>query len=90
MAASLWLVDNSIHVIFPAIFALLVGFLVDLRNTHGRQLEQNRYLSGLGQAAAVIVHDLKNPLLNVKAAIRRLEMGTITCEEDDDSSKRGN
>jgi two-component system, NtrC family, sensor histidine kinase HydH len=80
--ASLWLVDNSIHVIFPAIFALLVGFLVDLKNSHRAQLEQNRYLSGLGQAAAVIVHDLKNPLLNVKAAIRRLEIGTITCEEE--------
>ena len=80
--ASLWLVDNSIHVIFPAIFALLVGFLVDLKNTHRGQSEQNRYLSGLGQAAAVIVHDLKNPLLNVKAAIRRLEMGRITCEEE--------
>jgi signal transduction histidine kinase len=79
--ASLWFVDNSIHIIFPAIFALLVGFLVDLRNAHRRQLEQNRYLSGLGQAAAVIVHDLKNPLLNLKAAIRRLETGTTTCEQ---------
>ena len=79
--ASLWLVDNSIHIIFPALFALLVGFLVDLKNAHGRQLEQNRYLSGLGQAAAVIVHDLKNPLLNVKAAVKRLERGTSACEQ---------
>ena len=79
--ASLWLVDNSIHVIFPALFALLIGFLVDLKNTHRRQLEEHRYLSGLGQAAAVIVHDLKNPLLNLKAAIRRLEKGTLTGEQ---------
>ena len=79
--ASLWLVDNSIHIIFPALFALLIGFLVDLKNAHRRQLEEHRYLSGLGQAAAVIVHDLKNPLLNLKAAIRRLEMGTTTCEQ---------
>ncbi len=79
--ASLWLLDNSIHVIFPAVFALLIGFLMDLRSTHGRELEEHRYLSGLGQAAAVIVHDLKNPLLNLKAAIKRLARGTITCEE---------
>jgi signal transduction histidine kinase len=79
--ASLWLVDNSIHIIFPVLFALLVGFLMDLKNARGRQLEENRYLSGLGQAAAVIVHDLKNPLLNVKAAIKRLERGTSACEQ---------
>ena len=79
--ASLWLIDNSIHIIFPAMFALLIGFLVDVKNARERQLEQNRYLSGLGQAAAVIVHDLKNPLLNLKAAIRRLEIGTTTCEQ---------
>jgi signal transduction histidine kinase len=54
---------------------------VDLRNAHRRQLEQNRYLSGLGQAAAVLVHDLKNPLLNINAAIRRLEKGTSSSEE---------
>lgn len=79
--ASLWLLDNSIHVIFPAMFALLIGFFVDLKNSSRKQLEEHRYLSGLGQAAAIIVHDLKNPLLNLKAAIRRLEKGTITCEE---------
>ncbi len=79
--ASLWLIDNSIHIIFPAIFALLVGFLVDLKNAHTRQLEEHQYLSGLGQAAAVLVHDLKNPLLNLKAAIRRLENKRATCEQ---------
>ena len=79
--ASLWLVDNSIHIIFPALFALLIGFLVDLKNAHRRQQEEHRYLSGLGQAAAVIVHDLKSPLFNLKAAARRLEMGTTTCEQ---------
>jgi two-component system, NtrC family, sensor histidine kinase HydH len=79
--ASLWLVDNSIHIIFPVIFALLIGFLVDLRNTSRRQFEQNRYLSGLGQAAAVIVHDLRNPILNIKAAMRRVEKGTISSKE---------
>lgn len=79
--ASLRLVDNSIHIIFPVIFALLIGFLVDLRNAHRKQLEQHRYLSGLGQAAAVLVHDLKNPLLNIKAAMRRCEKGAISLEE---------
>lgn len=79
--ASLRFVDDAIHVIFPAVFALLVGFLVDLRNAHRAQLEQNRYLSGLGQAAAVLVHDLKNPLLNIKAVIRRLEKGASSSEQ---------
>ena len=79
--ASLALLDNSIHVIFPAIFTLVIGFLIDLKNTHQRQLEEHRYLSGLGQAAAVIVHDLKNPLMSLKAAMRRLEKGTATGEQ---------
>ena len=79
--ASLWLVDNSIHLIFPAVLALLVGFLVDLRTAQRRQLEQNRYLSGLGQAAAVLVHDLKNPLINITAAIRRLERGASSPDQ---------
>lgn len=79
--ASLWLLDNSMHIIFPAMVALLIGFLMDLKNARGKQLEEHRYLSGLGQAAAVIVHDLKSPLLNLKAAIRRMEMGTTTREQ---------
>ncbi len=79
--ASLALLDDSIHVIFPAVFALVIGFLIDLKNTHQRQLEEHRYLSGLGQAAAVIVHDLKNPLINLKAALRRLEKGAAAGEQ---------
>jgi two-component system sensor histidine kinase HydH len=79
--ASLGLLDNSIHIIFPVIFALLIGFLVDLRSKIRRQLEEHRYLSGLGQAAAVLVHDLKNPLLTIKAAIKRFEKGAASPEE---------
>ncbi len=79
--ASLWLLDDSVHVILPVIFSLLIGFLVDLRNSNRRQLEQKTYLSGLGQASAVLVHDLKNPLLNVEAAMMRLEKGTSPPEQ---------
>jgi signal transduction histidine kinase len=79
--ASLWLLDNSIHIIFPAVFALLIGSLVDWRNASRRQLEEHRYLSGLGQAAAVLVHDLKSPLFAVKAAMRHLEKGASSSEE---------
>jgi two-component system, NtrC family, sensor histidine kinase HydH len=79
--ASMGLLDDSIHVAFPVILALLIGFLVDLRTRIRGQLEQHRYLSGLGQAAAVLVHDLKNPLLSIRADIRRFEKGTISSEE---------
>jgi len=79
--ASLALLDNSIHAVFPVLFALLIGFLVDLRSKNRRQLEEHRYLSGLGQAAAVLVHDLRNPLLTTKAALRRCEKGAISPDE---------
>jgi signal transduction histidine kinase len=73
--ASLWVLDNSLHIVFPAAFALLVGLLVDRERRHSRQLEKNLYLSGLGQATAILVHDLKNPLFIIKAVMRRLRHG---------------
>jgi signal transduction histidine kinase len=78
--ASLWFLDNSIHIIFPVIFSILIGSLVNMRNNSRRHLERNRYLSGLGQSAAILVHDLKNPLLTARAAIRRLEKGKSSLE----------
>ena len=79
--ASLWVLDNSLHIVFPAMFALLVGFLVDRERRHRRQLEKNLYLSGLGQATAILVHDLKNPLLTIKAVMRRFQHGRISLGE---------
>ncbi len=79
--ASLRVLDNSIHIVFPALFALLIGFLVDRERRRRRQFEKNRYLSGLGQANAVLVHDLRNPLLVIQAAIKRVRNGRAGCEE---------
>jgi signal transduction histidine kinase len=40
-----------------------------------KQLEKDRYLTGLGQAAATIVRDLKTPLLAILGFARRLQAG---------------
>lgn len=72
-----WLssVEHSIHVLFPAFFGLPVGFLVDLERKQRHELEKSRYLAGLGQAGAALVHDLKNPVLTIRGFASRIERG---------------
>lgn len=65
--------EHSIHIFFPALFGLLVGFFVDLERKLREELEKDRYLTGLGQAAAAIVHDLKNPVFIIRRFAGRIE-----------------
>ncbi len=55
------LAESSVHLLFSSVSACLVGFLVDRQRKQQRRSETERYLAGLGQAAATIVHDLRNP-----------------------------
>jgi two-component system sensor histidine kinase HydH len=67
------LIDRLLHLLFSGIFAFLAGFLIDRWRKYQRQLDESRYLAGLGQMAATIVHDLKNPLITISAFSRRIQ-----------------
>jgi signal transduction histidine kinase len=69
------LADRFLHLLFSGIFAFLAGFLIDRGRKYHKQLERDRYLAGLGQVAAMIVHDLRNPLISISAFARRIREG---------------
>ena len=69
----LFLTESSVHLLLSSVSACLVGFLVDRQRKHQRQTERERYLAGLGQATATIVHDLRNPLVTISSVARRME-----------------
>jgi len=67
--------DRILHLLFTGGFALLAGYLIERDKKNQKQLEKDRYLTGLGQSAATIVHDLKNPLITILGFARRLQAG---------------
>lgn len=71
----LFLMDNFVHLIFPGGVALVLGFFVDRERLYRKKLEKERYLSGLGQAAAAVVHDLKNPIFVITMSLARIREG---------------
>lgn len=68
-------INKLLHALISGLFAFLAGFLVDREKSIREQAEKDRYLAGLGQAAAAIVHDLKNPLISILGFARRLSRG---------------
>lgn len=76
------LAESSVHLLFSGVAAFLVGFLVDREKKREARSETERYLAGLGQAAATIVHDLRNPLLTISIAAKHIE-------EDKEEPKTG-
>jgi len=71
----LGVVDRALHILFSGFFAFLAGFFVERLKRQQIELERNRYLSNLGQVAATIVHDLKNPLITILGFARRIQEG---------------
>lgn len=69
------LLDRLLHLLFSGVFAFLAGFLIDRGRNYQKQLEKDRYLAGLGQVAAIIVHDLRNPIISISAFARRIREG---------------
>ena len=67
--------DRILHLLFSGIFAFLAGFFVERMKRQQKEAERNRYLSNLGQVAATIVHDLKNPLITILGFTRRIKEG---------------
>lgn len=68
-------VDRALHLLFSGVFAFFAGFFVERLKRQQKELERNRYLSNLGQVAATIVHDLKNPLITILGFARRIQEG---------------
>ncbi len=69
------LANKLTHIFLIGFFALLFGFLVDRDRRLRGESEKARYLAGLGQAAAAIVHELKNPLITITGFARRIREG---------------
>ncbi len=69
------LIDRILHLFFTGMFALMAGFLIERERRREHQLEKDRYLAGLGQVAATIVHDLRNPLISILGFAKRIREG---------------
>lgn len=69
------LLDRLLHLLFSGIFVFFAGFLIDRESKLQKQSERERYLAGIGQMAATIAHDLKNPLITILGFARRLQAG---------------
>jgi signal transduction histidine kinase len=71
----IFVANQLLHAITSGLFAFLAGFLIDREKKNKERAEKDRYLAGLGQAAAAIVHDLKSPLISIHGFARRLNQG---------------
>lgn len=69
------LISRLLHLVFSGMFAFLAGFLIDRERKYQKQIERDRYLAGMGQMAATIIHDLKNPLITILGFARRIKGG---------------
>jgi signal transduction histidine kinase len=67
--------DRVLHLVLSGIFTLTAGFLLDLERKRKQQVEKEKYLAGVGQAATTIVHDLKIPLIVILGFGRRIQAG---------------
>jgi signal transduction histidine kinase len=67
--------DRILHLLFTGGFAFLAGYLIERDKNILKKFEKDRYLTGLGQTAATIAHDLKNPLITILGFARRLQAG---------------
>ncbi|MHC4321641.1 MAG: sensor histidine kinase [Planctomycetota bacterium] len=67
--------NRMLHLLLSGVLAFIAGFIVDREKKYREQAEKDRYLAGLGQAAAAIVHDLKNPLITIMGFARRIKEG---------------
>jgi signal transduction histidine kinase len=67
--------NRILHILLSGALAFIAGFIVDREKKYREQAEKDRYLAGLGQATAAIVHDLRNPLITILGFARRIKEG---------------
>jgi two-component system, NtrC family, sensor histidine kinase HydH len=53
-------------------FGILIGLLVDRERLETQLRQDQEHLAGLGEAAATIAHELKNPVITIGAYIQKL------------------
>lgn len=68
-------VCKFLHLILQGFLALSAGILIDRDRKSRVQLQKEKYLSDIGQAASAIVHDLKNPIVSILGFARRIQEG---------------
>jgi signal transduction histidine kinase len=68
-----FMANKLLHALFSGFFAFLAGTLTNREKHHRKRLEEEKYLAGLGQAAASIVHDLKTPIIAISGFARRIQ-----------------
>lgn len=67
--------DRLFHLIFSGVFAVFTGFLIERDWRRREELGKERYLAGVGRAAAEIIHDLKSPLIAISGFAARIKEG---------------
>lgn len=67
--------NKFLHLLLQGLLAFSAGVLIDRDRMSREQLQKERYLSGIGQAATAIVHDLKNPLVAILGFAKRVKEG---------------
>lgn len=73
--------DRFLHLVFSAGFTFLVFFFVQRQRKAREEEERERYLAGVGRAAASIVHDLKNYLITILIYARFIREGKKSLDE---------
>lgn len=57
-------------------FGLLIGLLVDRERIESQRRQDQEHLAVLGEAAATVAHELKNPVITIGANILRMQKKT--------------
>ena len=57
-------------------FGLLIGLLVDRERMETQRRQDQEHLAVLGEAAATVAHELKNPVITIGANILRMQQKT--------------
>ncbi len=74
--------NKFLHLLLQGLLAFSAGVLIDRERMSREKLQKERYLSGIGQAATAIVHDLKNPLTAILGFAKRIKEGKVNADSN--------
>lgn len=67
------LIDRVLHLVSTAAFLIVAVIVKERLRQQQLELDRDRSLAKIGQVAATIVHDLKNPLICISGFARRIQ-----------------